>query len=590
MDELTQKHGFVLLLCLFQQGLHNHYRIGAVLPEAAMTILVGMVAGCIIQVLVPSAMENPDEEYLTGDVVDSLLSFSPTAFFVVLLPPIIFNSGYHIRPNLFFRYITPICLYACLGTAICTGVIAGFLYLVKELFSFQVTLLELLAFGALISATDPVSTLAVFSSKKVDPHLFCLVFGESMINDAVGLVLFESLAHLVEFNLDGGNVAIGQEVIQFLFDFAMGFLGSLCLGTIFALAFAYFLKQVDLRSTPLLELCLYVTIMYFPFVVAEILRLSGIVTVLFTGIAARRYADPNLSSITRDNAGTVFRMTAHLTETIIFLELGLSAFALRGEGAFHLGFIGWSLLACLIGRAVNIYPITFFFNLYAGRGNSKEQLETETATASLEGNEKGLAAANKTTVIDDSEVPWAMAHMLWFSGLRGAVSYALVRTFPQTGNEHVFIVTTIVIVLLTTFVFGGSTEWALEMLKIPMNVDEAKYLRSLRKKKLLVGPVRRFEKTIRSWVIRDFGAGDKRVRSNKDVNNSNTVIGAVESLEDEEDNLEYCYQSQVELTTEQDFRRNKSSVYDFGQFSPQFIMSGATSKEAEEGGFTRMSE
>lgn len=45
---------------------------------------------------------------------------------------------------------------------------------------------ELLTFGALISATDPVSTLAVFQEKRVDPHLFYLVFGESVLNDAVG--------------------------------------------------------------------------------------------------------------------------------------------------------------------------------------------------------------------------------------------------------------------------------------------------------------------------------------------------------------------------------------------------------------------
>eukprot|EP00957_Ditylum_brightwellii_P136882 10438634-Ditylum_brightwellii.AAC.1 len=50
---------------------------------------------------------------------------------------------------------------------------------------FDPSFAELLTFGGLISATDPVSTLAIFQAKRVDPHLFYLVFGESVLNDAV---------------------------------------------------------------------------------------------------------------------------------------------------------------------------------------------------------------------------------------------------------------------------------------------------------------------------------------------------------------------------------------------------------------------
>jgi sodium/hydrogen exchanger 8 len=55
---------------------------------------------------------------------------------------------------------------------------AIFLEVFKSLYgsaTFQPSFLELLTFGALISATDPVSTLAVFQAKQVDPHLFYLV-------------------------------------------------------------------------------------------------------------------------------------------------------------------------------------------------------------------------------------------------------------------------------------------------------------------------------------------------------------------------------------------------------------------------------
>jgi NhaP-type Na+/H+ or K+/H+ antiporter len=69
------------------------------------------------------------------------------------------------------------------------------------------------------------------------------------------------------------------------------------------------------------------------------------------------------------------------------------------------------------------------------------------------------------------------AHMLWFAGLRGAVAYACAKTFPNVfGNRSVMVFTTMVIVLFTVFVFGCTTEIALNFFQIEMHVDEEKYM------------------------------------------------------------------------------------------------------------------
>jgi sodium/hydrogen exchanger 8 len=335
----------------------------------------------------------------------------------------------------------------------------------------------------------------------------------------------------------------------------MGFVGSLVLGTIFALGYALFLKYIDLRATPLLELCLYLTIMYAPFVVAEIARLSGIVTVLFTGIAAQRYAAPNLSLTTASTSDTVFRLTAHLTETAIFLELGLSVFGLVGQGAFHIGFIAMALLACLIGRAVNIYPITRLYNLSV-LGRSKQEEEEGEGSSYVAQDDEDQVGKTAATADDDSLViPWKTAHMLWFSGLRGAVSYGLARMFPATENQAVFVATTMFIVLATTFVLGGSTELALRYLRIAMNVDETQYLQQLDTTKpqepasgKLSGCLHRLEATVWRGVVR---------------------VGAQKLALEDRDNPD-DYQEQIELT-EADYRkttlkeRKGASVYDYGQ-------------------------
>jgi hypothetical protein len=77
----------------------------------------------------------------------------------------------------------------------------------------------------------------------------------------------------------------------------------------------------------------------------------------------------------------------------------------------------------------------------------------------------------------DQKIQTSTANMLWFSGLRGAVAYACAKTFPDTfGHQKEFMATTMALVLITVFVFGGTTELMLNVLKIQVNVDEDSYI------------------------------------------------------------------------------------------------------------------
>jgi Sodium/hydrogen exchanger family len=57
--------------------------------------------------------------------------------------------------------------------------------------SLELSLLECLTFGTTLSATDPVTILAIFKQHKVDPKLYTVIFGESLLNDAVSIVMYE---------------------------------------------------------------------------------------------------------------------------------------------------------------------------------------------------------------------------------------------------------------------------------------------------------------------------------------------------------------------------------------------------------------
>ena len=156
---------FVIFLTLLtsvltcSKFLRDRPRVAAVLPEAGMIVVAGAASGALLSLAFGSPSRDDDGAAVDDDddgrrnefVLEGLLSFSPTVFFFVLLPPIIFSSGYTLNHEVFFRHITPISLFACAGTAISTFVVAAFLALFSTSFGdFRPQFTELLAFGALI--------------------------------------------------------------------------------------------------------------------------------------------------------------------------------------------------------------------------------------------------------------------------------------------------------------------------------------------------------------------------------------------------------------------------------------------------------
>lgn len=121
-----------------------------------------------------------------------MVEFNANLIFFVILPPIILDAGYTLKRKDFFQNLGTILMMAILGTVI-NNIVFGYL-----LYGFakigwipldSTSPLECLLFGAVISATDPVATLAMLGSKEVNAHplLYSLVFGESVLNDAVAV-------------------------------------------------------------------------------------------------------------------------------------------------------------------------------------------------------------------------------------------------------------------------------------------------------------------------------------------------------------------------------------------------------------------
>ncbi len=312
-------------------------------------------------------------------------------------------------------------------------------------------------------------------------------------------------------------------------------------GLFSGLVSAYFLKMVDMRDTPLLELSLFFLIMYLPFFFAEYFELSGIVTILFTGISARRYATHNLSESTDETVDSLFHLIAHLAETSIFLELGMSVIQLGGKFSYEWKFVSWSIIACLIGRAAHVYPLRSVYNNFLldepEEGNG-DNLQPQTLSGAFSGVSEDMTTMTAMTstpvVLKDLKVRNNTAHMLWFSGLRGAVAYACAKTFPDVyGNKPAFVFTTMAIVLFTVFVFGCTTDCALNVLKIEMGVDEEKYMEK-NKTSAKMAFINKFEKRfIYPYILRDYGMDEAMQLQNLSAVGDMTVgVDSVQSWGD----------------------------------------------------------
>jgi sodium/hydrogen exchanger-like protein 6/7 len=208
-----------------------------------------------------------------GDSVRNMIKFSPGIFFNLLLPPIILSSGYELHQASFFRNIGVILTFAFAGTFLSAVVIGLLVWLYSFLpGSLALSFVDAISLGATLSATDPVTILAIFNSYKVDPKLYTIIFGESILNDAVAIVIFETAQRYKR----GGEANVGfLSFIEGIGIFGLVFFGSMLIGVLVGVATALLLKFTYIRRYAKIESCLVVLIAYATYFFSNGVHMSG---------------------------------------------------------------------------------------------------------------------------------------------------------------------------------------------------------------------------------------------------------------------------------------------------------------------------
>jgi len=390
------------------------------LHEASASLLIGLIVGGLANI------SNTEEN------IRKWFNFHEEFFFLLLLPPIIFQSGFSLQPKPFFSNFGAIITFAILGTFI-SSMVTGILVYLGGIFllMFRLPFQESLMFGALISATDPVTILAIFQELGCDTNLYALVFGESVLNDAVAISLYRTMLSVRQ------HAATNKSLFTAVWRFIETFFGSMSTGAAVALSSALLFKYAGLGIDNLqnLECCLFVLFPYLSYMLAEGLGLSGIVAILFCGIVMKHYTFSNLSENSQTFTAGFFELISSLAETFVFIYMGLDI-ATEQQSWSHVGFIFFSILFIGVARAANVFPCAYLINF--------------------------VRPASR-------KIPMKHQKALWYSGLRGAMAFALalqsIHELPDGHGQTIFTATT-AIVVLTVLLIGGSTATMLETLEV----------------------------------------------------------------------------------------------------------------------------
>ena len=348
----------------------------------------------------------------------------PELIMFVFIPVLIFESAINANVRLLLGNLGP------------TGLLAGpGLLLSAALIGFSLSLLiglpigSAIILGILISATDPVAVIALFSEVGAPKRLTILVEGESLLNDATAIVAYTIGVGVVAAGVFDGSVILGG-----LLDFVVVFIGGLIVG----LGFGYLLV-LSIRTIgdePLVQISLTAVVAYGAFIVSEhFLHTSGVMAVLGAGLVVGYHGTLLYSDHVREQLEVFWENVAFIANSFIFLLLGLSVLDfLANVVANPVGLALPAAVAVVVVMVVRALVVFGVVNL---------------------GNRLPIGRP----------VPFAYQQVMFWGGLRGAVAVALALSLPTTFPFRWQIIDITFAVTLTTLLINGTTmAWLLRRL------------------------------------------------------------------------------------------------------------------------------
>lgn len=335
-----------------------------------------------------------------------LVDLSPELILLIFLPPLLFEAAWNLKWSRLKQDLFPICLYAVFGVIVSIAGMAMGLYQLAG-----VPLTTALLIGASLSATDPVSVTALFRELGVGKRLTTLMEGESLFNDGMAVVSF---GFLLAFSQGTADLEIGAILTQLITVVGIG----LGVGCLVGFAISYLTQRFDL---PLVEQSLTLVVAYATYLIAEDLGGSGVIGVVTAGLILGNFGSLiGMNPRTRIIVSEFWDFLAFFVNSIVFLLIGDQIrFVTLSNNAIP---IGVTIVAMIATRAIAIY---------------------------------GLGSLSNLVTKSDIQLPDRT--ILWWGGLRGAVSIALALSVPANFPGREVVIATVFGTVLFTLLVQGLT-------------------------------------------------------------------------------------------------------------------------------------
>ncbi|MEP7147289.1 MAG: Na+/H+ antiporter [Acidobacteriota bacterium] len=352
------------------------------------------------------------------------IELTPGLILSIFIPPLVFEAAFHLefkslRQN--WRPIVGLAIPGVLFTTVVVGVLVSW--------GVGISLSSGLVFGALIAATDPVAVVSLFKALGAPKRLTTLVESESLFNDGTAIVVFKLLvvAAVASAASVTGDTGESFDFLTAAVDFIRVSAGGLLVGVGLGWIIAQVIARVD---DYLIETMLTTVLAFGTYLVAERFHVSGVLAVVAAGIVTGNIGLKGMSPTTRIVLFNFWEFLAFVANSLVFLLIGLDV-NLREIGA-NLVPILIALGAVLLSRAVVVY---------------------------------GLTALTNFRMAD--KLPLAYRHVLFWGGLRGAISLALALSLPLAlADRDLLRVMTFGVVLFTLLAQGTTMQFLLRRLGI----------------------------------------------------------------------------------------------------------------------------
>ncbi len=350
------------------------------------------------------------------------IDLTPELILSLFIPPLVFEAAFHLEFKSLRANWLPIVGLTIPGVLVTTLIVGAIVS-----WGVGISFSSALVFGALIAATDPVAVVSLFKALGAPKRLTTLVESESLFNDGTAIVIFKLLLALAlsASVMSSGESAPSFDLLTATVDFIRVSAGGLLIGIGLGWVIAQVIARVD---DYLIETMLTTVLAFGAYLIAERFHVSGVLAVVAAGIITGNIGLKGMSPTTRIVLFNFWEFLAFVANSLVFLLIGLDV-NLREIGA-NIVPIAIGLGAVLLSRALVVYGLTALTNL-----------------------------------LSTNKVPFAYRHVLFWGGLRGAISLALALSLPLALAERELLrVMTFGVVLFTLLAQGTTMQFLMRRL------------------------------------------------------------------------------------------------------------------------------